>query len=86
MDVAANAGRGGGRDGRVLQKPSVAEVLSLTEPACAFCHNNERYAWINTGVVVFLPLSMGTQRALSRTALRSCTRSGLHALHAKRLH
>ena len=33
VDVAANAGRGGGRDGRVLQKPSVAEVLALTELA-----------------------------------------------------
>ena len=86
VDVAANAGRGGGRDGRVLQKPSVAEVLALTKPACAFRHNDERCAWINTGVVVFLPLAAGTLRALSRTALRGCTRISLHALHAERLH
>ena len=70
MDVAANTGRGGGRNDQVLQKPSVAEVLALTELACAFRQNNERCAWIDTGVVIFLSLAVRTLRVLSRTALR----------------
>ena len=42
----------------------MAEVLALTEPACAFRHNDERCTWIDTGVVVFLPLAAGTLQAL----------------------
>ena len=92
---AAGNGDGAGRGWRIalthraLQKPSAAEMAGMKEPACAFRRPGDGddagglHAWIDTGVVAFLPRAAGTLRRLSRTALRCCTRDGLTALHAE---
>ncbi|KAL7530266.1 hypothetical protein ACHAXR_006603, partial [Thalassiosira sp. AJA248-18] len=42
---------------------------------------NERNAWIDTGVIAFLPDAAGTLRELSRSTLKCCTKSGLAELY-----
>ncbi|EED86683.1 predicted protein [Thalassiosira pseudonana CCMP1335] len=71
---------------RVLQKPSVDEMKSATNPECTFNRTNvngsaELMAWIDTGVVTFLPEAADTLRELSRTLLKPCTRRGLDDMY-----
>jgi len=53
---------------------SSAETADQTEQECA---------WIDTGVVVFLPEAAAQLRALARGALRCCTHRGLQAMYNK---
>jgi galactokinase/mevalonate kinase-like predicted kinase/tetratricopeptide (TPR) repeat protein len=88
---------------RVLQKPSIDEMISMSTPSCTFVqHDNqkiaqekqqqgqveeeeeERMAWIDTGVITFLPDAVSTLNELSTSTLKSCTRSGLRELYHER--
>lgn len=55
---------------QVLQKPSFETLEKL-------CHHDPKHAWIDTGVVVFLPASAGALKQLATTHLAACTRHGL---------
>lgn len=75
---------------RVLQKPSIDEMKGMTNPQCTFLQsdnsdtnneNQELLAWIDTGVVLFLPGAAETLRELSRTILKSCTQQGLTQMY-----
>ena len=85
----------------VLQKPSVQFMESVadccftdptlststTDTACS-CdegRENERMAWIDTGVTVFSPLAAYTLYELTRQHLQRCTSKGLKNLHDKQL-
>eukprot|EP00804_Cyclotella_cryptica_P003724 CCRYP_008896-RB/>CCRYP_008896-RB protein AED:0.00 eAED:0.00 QI:323/1/1/1/1/1/2/1766/1214 len=77
---------------RVLQKPSRKEMLEIVEPPCTFQHSNgttesenevsaEHLAWIDTGVITFLPGAAATLRELSRSSLKLCTWQGIKQMH-----
>jgi galactokinase/mevalonate kinase-like predicted kinase len=87
---------------KVLQKPSINEMMSFKNPQCVFQTttttttnnnnntNNEKdeekmvMAWIDTGVITFLPYAVQTLRELSRTVLKNCTRVGLKELYCEK--
>ena len=87
---------------RVLQKPSIDEMISMTNPPCVFhtttttttTNNNSNntptpddekmMAWIDTGVITFLPDAVATLRELSHTVLKNCTRVGLKELYREK--
>ena len=87
---------------KVLQKPSIDEMISMSTPSCTFIqHDNqtiaqeksqqeeqeeeaERMAWIDTGVITFLPDAVSTLNELSSSTLKNCTRSGLRELYHER--
>ena len=70
---------------KVLQKPSVNDMVAMSNPSCVFetstNNTNEeddtRMAWIDTGVITFLPDAVETLIELSRSELKNCTRLGL---------
>jgi len=73
---------------KVLQKPSISEMNSMSNPACTFCKDEtspqdvkESNAWIDTGVCTFLPHSAKTLRYLSESTLSCCTRLGLQEMY-----
>jgi fucokinase len=74
---------------QVLQKPSILQMMET--PSCAFssdiedCNDDEKVcAWIDTGVIVFLPAAASALRELSASTLRLCTRCGLLELYRDR--
>eukprot|EP00984_Skeletonema_dohrnii_P037983 scaffold40707_cov228-Skeletonema_dohrnii-CCMP3373.AAC.2 len=80
---------------KVLQKPSVNEMMSMTNPPCVFntttTTNNAKdgddimtMAWIDTGVITFLPDAVETLRKMSSTVLKNCTRVGLMELYLEK--
>ncbi|KAL9186619.1 hypothetical protein ACHAXT_005857 [Thalassiosira profunda] len=74
----------------VLQKPTMPEMIAKENPPCTFIHDDstqnigERCAWIDTGVIAFLPAAAGTLRELSQSNLKCCTRKGLAEMHEER--
>lgn len=68
---------------RVLQKPSLDEMKTTAN--CTFSVDGwkNQVAWIDTGVVCFLPKSAATIRDLSRSSLRCCTKTGLAELYGQ---
>ena len=78
----------------VLQKPTVEEMKGIEDPSCVFQHSttanasqkNESMAWIDTGVVTFLPYAAETLRELSQSTLKCCTQRGLEELYAETYH
>jgi len=75
---------------KVLQKPSISEMNSMSNPACTFCKDGdeatpqdvkESNAWIDTGVCTFLPVAAATLRDLSKSTLSCCTRLGLQEMY-----
>ncbi len=82
---------------QVLQKPSIDEMMSLTNPPCVFqtaaTGNNidaapkeedTTMAWIDTGVITFLPDAVDTLVEMSRTEFKNCTRVGLKELYLEK--
>ena len=80
---------------KVLQKPSVNEMMSMTNPPCVFntttTTNNAKdgddittMAWIDTGVITFLPDAVETLREMSNAVLKNCTRVGLMELYLEK--
>lgn len=82
---------------KVLQKPPVDEMKAIKNPPCVFHHsattqeyesdaNNSEdlMAWIDTGVVTFLPRAAKVLRELSQMQLRCCTSRGLKQMFAER--
>ncbi len=82
---------------KVLQKPTVGEMEAIKNPPCVLHHSNTNQesesnannsedfmAWIDTGVVTFLPHAAQVLRKLSRTQLRCCTLRGLREMYTKR--
>ena len=87
----------------VLQKPSASEMRGATDPPCAFPRprgdgnddaaadddddDDELCAWIDTGVVAFLPGAARDLRELSAAPsgpMRLCTRRGLEDSYRER--
>ena len=73
---------------KVLQKPSISEMSSMSNPACTFSKDEtapqdvrESNAWIDTGVCTFLPRAAKTLRDLSKSTLNCCTRLGLQEMY-----
>ena len=68
----------------VWQKPSV-EQLVLTKvpaPSSFFVPGHaDPHAWIDTGIVIFLPKAVQTLKELSQGILQKCTKQGLERLH-----
>jgi fucokinase len=60
-----------------LQKPSVA---NMHQNAATFDHHGEACAWIDTGVVIFLPTAARALRELATHQLACCTWQGLERL------
>lgn len=71
---------------QVLQKTSILQMMDT--PSCAFSSDiddDEKVcAWIDTGVIVFLPAAASALRELSASTLRLCTRHGLLELYGDR--
>ena len=69
---------------RVLQKPSPDEMKGTRN--CTFSLDGggkKEMAWIDTGVVCFLPESAATLRDLSRSSLKCCTKTGIMELYSQ---
>lgn len=65
---------------RVYQKPSV-ELLHQDRVTFPSSISDESLAWIDTGVIVFLPQAAATLRQLASSGpLQACTRDGLRTL------
>eukprot|EP00986_Skeletonema_menzelii_P014576 scaffold9781_cov80-Skeletonema_menzelii.AAC.3 len=85
---------------KVLQKPTIDEMMSMSNPSCVFhttaatagnanaTDNNSEdattMAWIDTGVITFLPDAVETLKEMSRTVLKNCTRVGLMELYLEK--
>jgi fucokinase len=68
----------------VWQKPSIEILATTTEPAPASFQlplQKEKQAWIDTGLIVFLPAAFQTLYDLSNGILARCTRKGLIQLY-----
>ena len=63
----------------VLQKPSVEEMEEKIHSGCAFRQSKD--AWIDTGVIAFLPEAADILVKLSMSTLKACTRKGLRKMH-----
>ena len=76
----------------VLQKPSVEEMEKMIHPACVFHRSDEVYnkhklfAWVDTGVIAFLPGAAAILRELSTSTLKACTRKGLQQMYENSPH
>ncbi|EJK67806.1 hypothetical protein THAOC_11109 [Thalassiosira oceanica] len=69
---------------KVLQKPSPDEMRSTAN--CTFSLDGggkNQVAWIDTGVVCFLPKSAATLRDLSGSSMKCCTRTGIAELYGQ---
>jgi fucokinase len=73
---------------KVLQKPTEDEMKEMTNPSCLIQassnvndHDGELLAWIDTGVIAFLPDAAAILRELSTTTLKTCTRQGLQQIY-----
>lgn len=65
-----------------LQKPTIVEMQET--PNCVFqhpVHQEEESAWIDTGVVIFLPKAVAALRTLCDGVLSCCTERGLAKLY-----
>lgn len=62
---------------RFFQKPSTH--LMSSHKNCVFTHNGKQMAWIDTGVVIFLPRAAGALRNLMSHELAHYTRSGIES-------
>lgn len=60
---------------KFLQKPSIPVMTSCQ--GCTFIHNSQEMAWIDTGVVIFLPKAADALRELMVNDLSQYTKSGL---------
>eukprot|EP00557_Chaetoceros_sp_GSL56_P014727 CAMPEP_0176478596 /NCGR_PEP_ID=MMETSP0200_2-20121128/1270_1 /TAXON_ID=947934 /ORGANISM="Chaetoceros sp., Strain GSL56" /LENGTH=1200 /DNA_ID=CAMNT_0017874543 /DNA_START=62 /DNA_END=3667 /DNA_ORIENTATION=+ len=60
-----------------FQKPSIH--LMNSHQGCVFTHNGQQMAWIDTGVVIFLPVAADALRNLISHELSHYTRSGLES-------
>ncbi len=75
---------------QVLQKPSIDEMVSMTNPSCVFrsinaaTKENMTMAWIDTGVITFLPDAVKTLTEMSCTTFKNCTRLGLMELYLEK--
>lgn len=68
----------------VWQKPTVEQLRATTEPAPAcfdLSRQEEKQAWIDTGIVVFFPKAVETLYELSGGVLSLCTWKGLEAAY-----
>lgn len=62
-----------------LQKPSISEMENT--PGCSFERNDgEKMAWIDTGIVIFLPEAADGLRKMMLHDLQCCTQRGLEEL------
>ena len=70
---------------KVWQKPSVTQLTTThfpeqaggTAAACFECDDGQQRAWIDTGVIVFLPKAVQVLNELSQGILSMCTRAGI---------
>lgn len=62
---------------RFFQKPSID--LMGSHPYCVFTHNGQQMAWIDTGVVIFLPEAANALRNLMNHELSHYTKSGIES-------
>lgn len=69
----------------VWQKPSVQQLTTTQVPAAASfqCRAGRHVAWIDTGVIVFLPKAVAVLEELSHGILAMCTRKGIMAAYEK---
>jgi galactokinase/mevalonate kinase-like predicted kinase len=68
----------------VWQKPSVEQLVLTKVPApSSFLvpGHADPHAWIDTGIVIFLPKAVQTLKELSQGILQKCTKQGLQRLH-----
>ena len=68
----------------VWQKPTLEKLINTKEPAPSsfhLSHLQKEQAWIDTGVVVFLPRAVHALYELSGGILALCTRKGLEAAY-----
>ena len=68
----------------VWQKPTVDQLVNTVDPAPSsftIWRHKERQAWIDTGIVVFLPKAVQTLYDLADGILARCTRKGLEAAY-----
>ena len=74
---------------QVWQKPSIQKLLTTQEPSPAtFTLQTqegtiENQAWIDTGIVIFLPQAVQTLNHLADGLLANCTRKGLEQAYHK---
>ena len=73
-----------------LQKPSMEQMKNHASQNCVFLNNNkddndgndkEEMAWIDTGVIIFLPKAAQTLRTMMNDQLGVCTQSGIEKLY-----
>ncbi|CAJ1922734.1 unnamed protein product [Cylindrotheca closterium] len=67
----------------VWQKPSIEKLVSTEDPANASFEDSfgDRRAWIDTGLVIFLPGAAARLFKLADTGLSRCTRKGLETMY-----
>jgi galactokinase/mevalonate kinase-like predicted kinase len=69
----------------VWQKPTVEQLITTQDPVPASFtmprSGKDKQAWIDTGIVVFLPKAVQTLYELSEGILARCTRKGLEAAY-----
>lgn len=68
---------------QVLQKPTIDEMKEMRSPSCVFHREDtaELHAWIDTGVITFLPNAAAILKELSMSTLKACTRLGLQQMY-----
>ena len=73
----------------VWQKPSITQLLEARDPPASFVQgvdngdDDKRLAWIDTGVIVFLPKAVQVLYDLSNDVLAMCTRKGIKAAYER---
>ncbi|KAL3936159.1 MAG: hypothetical protein SGBAC_008458, partial [Bacillariaceae sp.] len=69
----------------VWQKPTIKKLVATREPASASFEDSlgDRRAWIDTGLVIFLPGAAAKLFKLAETSLSRCTRKGLEVLYER---
>ncbi len=94
LDHSNNSGSGTGNDQSVhntvtvkpinafLQKPTIQTMKDFSAGSCVFQNDKDekQMAWIDTGVIIFLPKAAQTLRSMMTQDLKLCTRSGLESM------
>lgn len=65
-----------------LQKPTIQTMKDFSAGSCVFQNDKDKkqMAWIDTGVIIFLPKAAQTLRSMMTQDLKICTRSGLESM------
>ena len=67
---------------QVLQKPTIGELQSTPQATFVLPKDTQQeVAWLDTGIIIWLPAAVQHLVGLATTTLQACTKSGLDRLY-----